>query len=77
MPESIKEVEDLVSSWDFEYIVRRETGWRGSTFDTVCNSSYDFDSDIFKIFDYIKIGDYVYEAYDSMGNNIFKVPTRH
>jgi hypothetical protein len=66
-PENIKEIEDLVSSWDFEYIVRRETGWRGSTFDTVCNSSYDFDSDIFKIFDYIKIGDYVYEAYDSMG----------
>jgi hypothetical protein len=24
-PENIKEIEDLVSSWDFKYIVRRET----------------------------------------------------
>ena len=65
-PKNIKEVDDLVSSWDFKYIVRRETGWYGSTFHTVCSPSYDFDSDTFKIFDYIKIGDYVYEAYDSM-----------
>jgi hypothetical protein len=30
-PENIKEIEDLVSSWDFEYIVRREVGLYGST----------------------------------------------
>jgi hypothetical protein len=66
-PENIKEVEDLVSSWDFKYIVRRETGLYGSTFRTVCSPSYDFDSDTFKIFKYIKIGDYVKEAYESMG----------
>jgi hypothetical protein len=53
-PENIKEIEDLVSSWDFKYIVRRETGLYGSTFRTVCSPSYDFDSDTFKIFKYIK-----------------------
>jgi hypothetical protein len=66
-PENIKEIEDLVSSWDFKYIVRRETGLYGSTFRTVCSPSYDFDSDTFKIFNYINTGDYVKEAYESMG----------
>jgi hypothetical protein len=42
-------------------------GWYGSTFHTVCSPSYDFDSDTFKIFDYIATGDYVKEAYESMG----------
>ena len=65
-PESIKEVEDLVSSWDFEYISRRSFEFDYPSY-TICrptreNIGY---SDV-SIFDYIEINDYVFEAYDSM-----------
>ena len=71
-PESIKEVEDLVYSWDFEYISRRSFEFDYPSY-TICrptreNIGY---SDV-SIFDCIKINDYVFEAYDST-NKVIKI----
>jgi hypothetical protein len=71
-PENIKEIEDLVSSWDFEYISRRSFEFDYPSY-TICrpareNIGY---SDV-SIFDYIEINDYVFEAYDST-NKVIKI----
>ena len=71
-PESIKKVEDLVSSWDFEYISRRSFKFDFPFYETCRPNSENIEYSDVSIFDCIKINDYVFEAYDST-NKVIKI----
>ena len=64
-PESIKEVEDLVSSWDFKYITRRNFELPDPSY-TIGRINYADKYHGLSIFDCIEINDYVSEAYEYM-----------
>ena len=71
-PENIKEIEDLVSSWDFKYISRRSFKFDFPFYETCRPTRENIGYSDVSIFDYIEINDYVFEAYDST-NKVIKI----
>ena len=64
-PENIKEIESLVSSWDYsEVTCKKKSSDSATSF-----SRPNCDPSTFSPFDYIKINDYVKEWYDSQASD--------